>query len=113
MRKNQYEEALFRCEDDRYELDMCIETNCATLRRLQPVAERIAQLSPEEKAAFRLPEGALGPVHFRWVGLGGWIWVQVGLVRLQGMRVGVGAGRKQLCQLEWGGGAEPSKALGA
>jgi paired amphipathic helix protein Sin3a len=32
MRKNQYEEALFRCEDDRFELDMCIETNASTLR---------------------------------------------------------------------------------
>jgi paired amphipathic helix protein Sin3a len=32
MRKNQYEEALFRCEDDRFELDMCIETNSSTLR---------------------------------------------------------------------------------
>lgn len=32
MRKNQYEEALFRCEDDRFELDMCIETNTSTLR---------------------------------------------------------------------------------
>lgn len=27
MRKNQYEESLFRCEDDRFELDMIIETN--------------------------------------------------------------------------------------
>ena len=32
MRKNQYEEALFRCEDDRYEFEMCIETNASTLR---------------------------------------------------------------------------------
>lgn len=44
MRKNQYEEALFRCEDDRYELDMCIETTAATIKRLQPLAEKIAQL---------------------------------------------------------------------
>ena len=26
MRKNQYEEALFRCEDDRFELDMVLES---------------------------------------------------------------------------------------
>lgn len=32
MRKNQYEEALFRCEDDRYELDMCIEQNASAIR---------------------------------------------------------------------------------
>ena len=34
MRKNQYEEALFRVEDDRFELDMMIETNSSTLRHL-------------------------------------------------------------------------------
>lgn len=32
MRKNQYEEALFRCEDDRYELDMAIEQNMSAIR---------------------------------------------------------------------------------
>lgn len=32
MRKNQYEEALFRCEDDRYEFEICIEQNLSTIR---------------------------------------------------------------------------------
>lgn len=32
MRKNQYEESLFRCEDDRFELDMVIETNESTCK---------------------------------------------------------------------------------
>ncbi|KAF5839292.1 hypothetical protein DUNSADRAFT_1165 [Dunaliella salina] len=32
MRKNQYEEALFRCEDDRYEFEMCIEQNRSAMR---------------------------------------------------------------------------------
>lgn len=32
MRKNQYEEALFRCEDDRYEFDIAIEQNLSALR---------------------------------------------------------------------------------
>lgn len=32
MRKNQYEESLFRCEDDRYEFEMTIETNASALR---------------------------------------------------------------------------------
>ncbi len=32
MRKNQYEEALFRCEDDRYEFDICCEQNRSTMR---------------------------------------------------------------------------------
>ncbi len=32
MRKNQYEEALFRCEDDRYDFEMCIEQNKSAMR---------------------------------------------------------------------------------
>ena len=37
MRKNQYEEALFRCEDDRFELDMVIERNTSTMRAMGPL----------------------------------------------------------------------------
>jgi hypothetical protein len=33
-RKNQYEESLFKCEDDRFELDMVIESNQSTVRRI-------------------------------------------------------------------------------
>lgn len=52
-RKNQYEEVLFKCEDDRYELDLVIELNISTLRVLEPYATKIATLSEEEKANFR------------------------------------------------------------
>mmetsp|Transcript_36011 Transcript_36011/g.80148 ORF Transcript_36011/g.80148 Transcript_36011/m.80148 type:complete len:1160 (+) Transcript_36011:163-3642(+) len=65
MRKNQYEEALFRCEDDRYEFEMCIETNASTLKSLRPLAERLAGMTPEERSSFRLEDGMLSPVHFR------------------------------------------------
>lgn len=67
MRKNQYEEALFRCEDDRFELDMCIETTGSTLRKLRPLRDTFSQLSPEDKALWRLPETALGAIHYRSV----------------------------------------------
>ncbi|KAM7277930.1 hypothetical protein ACFE04_005064 [Oxalis oulophora] len=33
MRRNQYEESLFRCEDDRYELDMLLESVSSTAKR--------------------------------------------------------------------------------
>jgi len=49
MRKNQYEENLFRCEDDHYELDMAIETNASAIRAMQPLAEQA-----------RAPAGSLG-----------------------------------------------------
>eukprot|EP00878_Enallax_costatus_P007439 GHUV01007791.1.p1 GENE.GHUV01007791.1~~GHUV01007791.1.p1 ORF type:complete len:1062 (+),score=409.26 GHUV01007791.1:105-3290(+) len=67
MRKNQYEEALFRCEDDRFELDMCIETNNSTLNKLRPLREQFMTMSPEDKALYRLPGDALGAIHFRAV----------------------------------------------
>jgi len=48
MRRNTYEETLFRVEDERFEIDMVIDSNASTLRRLEPIAEEIAQLSQEE-----------------------------------------------------------------
>ena len=65
MRKNQYEEALFRAEDDRFELDMAMECVTSTIQRLQPLAEQLEALGPEEKTNFRIPEAALGPIHYR------------------------------------------------
>ncbi|KAJ0256288.1 Histone deacetylase interacting domain-containing protein [Hirschfeldia incana] len=45
MRKNQYEESLFRCEDDRFELDMLLESvNSATNR----VEELLAKINSNE-----------------------------------------------------------------
>ncbi|KAK1383711.1 paired amphipathic helix protein Sin3-like 2 [Heracleum sosnowskyi] len=35
MRRNQYEESLFRCEDDRFELDMLLESVTATAKRAE------------------------------------------------------------------------------
>ena len=67
MRKNQYEEALFRAEDDRFELDMVIECGASTIQRLQPLAEKLLALEPEERANFRIPDGVMGPVHYRSV----------------------------------------------
>ena len=48
MRRNTYEETLFRVEDERFEIDMVIDSNAATLRRLEPIAEEIAHLAQEE-----------------------------------------------------------------
>ncbi len=41
MRKNQYEEALFRVEDDRFELDMMIETNASAMRAMANLARQL------------------------------------------------------------------------
>ena len=42
MRKNQHEEQLFKCEDDRYELDMAIDSTGSTIRVLEPLAEEVS-----------------------------------------------------------------------
>ncbi|KAL0385641.1 UNVERIFIED_CONTAM: Paired amphipathic helix protein Sin3-like 3 [Sesamum radiatum] len=39
MRKNQYEESLFRCEDDRFELDMLLESVNATAKRVEELLD--------------------------------------------------------------------------
>ncbi|GMH41270.1 hypothetical protein BSKO_09180 [Bryopsis sp. KO-2023] len=65
MRKNQYEENLFRCEDERYDLEMAIERNTSAMKALGPIQDRLANLSPEERANYSLPEGSLNPVHCR------------------------------------------------
>ncbi len=48
MRKNQHEEVLFRCEDERFEIDMVIDSNACTLKRLEPIAEEISLLQQKE-----------------------------------------------------------------
>ncbi|KAL0803346.1 hypothetical protein ABMA28_017434 [Loxostege sticticalis] len=55
-RKTQYEEYIYRCEDERFELDVVIETNAATIRVLEGVQKKLSRMSPEEAARHRLDE---------------------------------------------------------
>jgi len=48
MRKNQYEETLFRTEDMRFEIDMCIDSNATTLQRLTKIYDELKFLSDNE-----------------------------------------------------------------
>lgn len=56
-RKNQYEEMLFRIEDERHEYDYYMEANLRTIQTLETIANRIANMTPEEKSRFKLPIG--------------------------------------------------------
>ncbi|KAJ6814157.1 paired amphipathic helix protein Sin3-like 4 [Iris pallida] len=48
MRKNQYEESLFRCEDDRFELDMLLEAVNATTEKVEDLIEKMQNtIKPE------------------------------------------------------------------
>ncbi|KAI9469126.1 MAG: hypothetical protein EXX96DRAFT_492645 [Benjaminiella poitrasii] len=58
-KKNQYEEALHRVEEERYDYDLNIEANLNTIALLEPIAKKISIMTPEEKASFRLSPGLL------------------------------------------------------
>jgi len=58
--KNQYEEILYRIEEERHEYDLNIEANRGTIELLVPIALRIATMSPDEKLRFRLAPGLGG-----------------------------------------------------
>ncbi|KDO22464.1 hypothetical protein SPRG_22307 [Saprolegnia parasitica CBS 223.65] len=65
MRKNQYEEALFKCEDERFEIDMVIDANASTIAILTPLAKEIETLSATSPTGWQyvLDKGALRVTH--------------------------------------------------
>ncbi|KAI8976122.1 Sin3 family co-repressor-domain-containing protein [Pilobolus umbonatus] len=56
-KKNQYEEALHRVEEERYDYDLNIEANLNTIALLEPIAKKISMMTSDEKANFRLSPG--------------------------------------------------------
>jgi paired amphipathic helix protein Sin3a len=49
IRKNAYEEALFKIEDERFEVDMAVERNALTMREIEPMAEEATRLRETEE----------------------------------------------------------------
>ncbi|CAG9794152.1 unnamed protein product [Diatraea saccharalis] len=67
-RKTQYEEYIYRCEDERFELDVVIETNASTIRVLEGVQKKLSRMSGEEAARYRLDDclgGSSPTIHQR------------------------------------------------
>ena len=56
-KKNQYEEALHKVEDERYEFDLNLEANLHTIALLEPIARRIQEMPSEERSRFTLEPG--------------------------------------------------------
>ena len=54
-RKNQYEEIMHRCEEERLEYDYYIEANLRSIQTLETLNSRIASMTQEEKVLFKLP----------------------------------------------------------
>lgn len=59
-RKSQYEEAMHRCEEERYEYNMIIDANLNVISLMEPITQSIEQMTPEEKENFRLKPGLGG-----------------------------------------------------
>lgn len=55
-RKTHYEEIIYRCEDERFELDVVIETNSATIRVLEGVSKKMSRMGADELQRFRLDD---------------------------------------------------------
>lgn len=67
-RKTQYEESIYRCEDERFELDVVIETNASTIRVLEGVHKKMNRMTQEEIQKYKLDEcmGGCSPtIHQR------------------------------------------------
>ncbi|CAA0820219.1 Paired amphipathic helix protein Sin3-like 1 [Striga hermonthica] len=54
MRKNQYEESLFRCEDDRFELDMLLQSVSSTAKRAEELLNNINNSSVGSDGPIRI-----------------------------------------------------------
>lgn len=59
-RKTQYEEYIYRCEDERFELDVVVETNLSTIRVLEAVQKKLQRLNAEERQRFQLGDSLGG-----------------------------------------------------
>ncbi|KAF9024116.1 hypothetical protein BDZ89DRAFT_955044 [Hymenopellis radicata] len=60
-KKNSFEEALHRCEEERHEYHVQLQALTATIAHLEPLYARIEEMSNEERATFRLKPNLGGP----------------------------------------------------
>ena len=59
-RKSIYEEALFKCEEERYEFDLAIEANLHAIHLLEPISKKLAAMSAIDRQNFKLEPGLGG-----------------------------------------------------
>ncbi|KAI8379519.1 uncharacterized protein BYT42DRAFT_329822 [Radiomyces spectabilis] len=59
-KKSQYEEAMHRCEEERYDYNLNIEANLNTIALLEPIEKKLESMALEEKQNFRLKPGLGG-----------------------------------------------------
>ncbi|RMZ66661.1 transcription factor (Sin3) [Pyrenophora seminiperda CCB06] len=59
-RKNTFEEGLHRIEEERHDYDFNIEACSRTIQQLEPIANQLLTMKPEDRIAFTLPAGLGG-----------------------------------------------------
>jgi hypothetical protein len=59
-RKNIFEEALHRIEEERHDYDFNIEANAKVIQLLEPIGQTLLSMSSEERQAYRMPIGLGG-----------------------------------------------------
>lgn len=59
-RKNAFEEGLHRIEEERHDYDFYIEANQKCIQLLEPIAQQMLTLTPNDRANFRMPTGLGG-----------------------------------------------------
>ncbi|KAF2707519.1 hypothetical protein K504DRAFT_458020 [Pleomassaria siparia CBS 279.74] len=59
-RKNQFEEALHRIEEERHDYDFNIEACTRTIQQLEPIANQLLTMKGEDRSNFHLPAGLGG-----------------------------------------------------
>ncbi len=59
-RKTQFEEFVYRTEDERFEYDVVLETNKDTIKVLECVQKKMSRMPPEEAARYRLDDSLGG-----------------------------------------------------
>ncbi|KXJ91497.1 hypothetical protein Micbo1qcDRAFT_147622 [Microdochium bolleyi] len=60
-RKNAFEEGLHRIEEERHDYDFNIEANLKCIQLLEPIAQQMLNLNPQEREHFQMPPGLGGP----------------------------------------------------
>jgi paired amphipathic helix protein Sin3a len=65
MRKNIYEDALFKCEDERFEFDMRIEGARYTLEMLKKLELQLNDLTPEQASTYSIDPAYLVPMRMQ------------------------------------------------
>lgn len=59
-KKTIHEDAMFKCEEERYEFDLNIESNLSVIQLLEPIAKKLHLMPLEDRASFKLLPGLGG-----------------------------------------------------